>query len=60
MTKNVLLDMKPDVLDDVADPQHQLVLNGGNPGVVVQLQDRAGAQEILEKKVKSVYKNTFR
>ncbi len=48
MKKKVLLDLTPDVLDDVADPQHQLVLNGGNPGVVVQLQDRAGAQEILE------------
>jgi hypothetical protein len=52
MKKIGFLDLRPDVFDDVTDPQHQLVLDGGNPGVVVQLQDRAGTQEILEKKVK--------
>ena len=36
----------PDVLDDVGDSQHELVLNGRHPGVVVQLQDGPGAQEV--------------
>ena len=36
----------PDVLDDVRHPEHQLVLYGRHPGVVVQLQDGPGAQEV--------------
>ena len=44
----ILVGLGPDVLDDVADTQHQLVLDRRNPGVVVQLQDGARAQEVLE------------
>ena len=44
----ILVGLRPDVLDDVADTQHQLVLDRRNPGVVVQLQDGARAQEVLE------------
>ena len=36
----------PDVFDDVGDPQHELILNGRNPGIVVQLEDGSGAEEV--------------
>ena len=42
----VLVGLRPDVLDDVADPQSQLVLNGWDPGVHVQLEDRPRGEEV--------------
>ena len=36
----------PDVLNDVGDTEHELVLYGRHPGIVVQLQDRARAEEV--------------
>ena len=38
----------PDVLYDVRDPEHELVLYRRHPGVVVQLQDGPGTQEIYK------------
>ena len=35
-----------DVLDHVGDAEHELVLDGRHPGVVVELQDGPGAEEI--------------
>merc|ERR1712241_111794 len=42
----IFVSLGPDVLDDVGDSQHELVLYGRHPGVVVQLQDGPGAQEV--------------
>ena len=30
----------------MSDPEHELVLDGGNPGVVVQLEDGARTKEV--------------
>ena len=35
-----------DVLNHVGDPEHELVLDGRHPGVVVELQDGPGAEEV--------------
>merc|ERR1719219_2121160 len=45
-TVEIFVSLGPDVLDDVGDSQHELVLYGRHPGVVVQLQDGPGAQEV--------------
>ena len=42
----VLVGLCPDVLDDVADAQRQLVLDGRHPRVHVQLEDRSGAHKV--------------
>ena len=44
--EEVLVRLRADVLDDVADAEDELVLDGGHPRVVVQLEDGAGAQEV--------------
>ena len=44
-TEQVFVRLGPDILDDVGDAQHELVLDRGNPGVVVQLENRSGKGE---------------
>ena len=46
--EEILVGLGADVLDDVADPQDQLILDRRNPRIVVQLQHGARAQEILK------------
>lgn len=42
----VLVLFLPDEFDHMADTQDQLVLNQGYPGIVVQLEDGPGAEEV--------------
>jgi len=42
----VLVGFCPDIFDDMRDSQSELILNGWDPGVVVQLEDGPGAEEV--------------
>ena len=44
----ILIRLGANIFNHVAHSQHQLVLNRRHPRVVVKLQDRTGAQEILK------------
>lgn len=45
-TEQIFVGLGADVLNHVTDAEHQLIFDGRHPRVVVQLEDRPGAQEV--------------